>query len=327
MDAKLERSQMEDTSELESMAPGQGDAANESAEYAAFVARAVENGSEPDAEDDDEWGEEPVAEDVAADETPEEQATEVSTEGEGEPEATDVQGIDESLKAALKLDGLPDDLIDLMVGTDRDKAIRYALSRKSAQRDVNLAFQERAELKKQAEVSQTDEAEAKAQPSIDVSKLTELLSDELSEEAVGAVVQLTEAMNADLRAELQALKDAQVTTQKSRIQALVSSTRQSLVERFPELADDAAWKSIYESAADLESHRKLAHLDDEGRAKAALEWAARDEYGDPGKASADATPRRNGKGPTPPRRKSPSKPVSSEQREFERWKAKVEGGR
>lgn len=310
--------EVDDQDPLETGQGEQATEANDAAELAAFAERMAANGM-----DDDEGSDHAPAVEDAEEETTSEQAHEGGDEDAGKPDATDVQGIDESLKAALKLDGLPDDLIDLMVKTDRDKAIRYALSRKSAQRDVNLAFQERAELKKKAEAVQTEEPEAKAQPAPDMSELTELLSEELGEDAAGVVVKLFQSTNAELRAELQALKDAQATAQQERITGLVTATRQTLAERFPKVKDDTTWQAIYQSAAVLESHPKLAGISDpETRARKALEWAAREEFGEPEVTSTNA-PRRNGKGPTPPRLKSPAKIQSSEAQELEAFRARL----
>ncbi len=323
---------MEVAPELESMAPDPGEATNEAAEYAAFVARAVENGSEPDTEDGDEWGKEPETEgDSGEDSTPEEPATEASTEGEGEPDAEAVQaGLDDSLKAALMLDGLSEGQIAREYAADPDGLVALAQKRAANHRDVNQAFQELAQLKKQAEVNPGggEEVDTSTQPSAaSPEHLTQLLAEDLGEETAGAVVKLMEARESSLRAEVQALKDAQASTQAERVQEAVSAARQSLRERFPQLADDDAWSKVIERGQKIEGGYADMGGSIQSRVAAVLGDAAGLVFGSGESASADANPRRNGKGPTPPRRKSPSKPVSTEQREFERWKAKVEGGR
>ncbi len=251
------------------------------------------------------------------DETPEEQADEASTEGVGEDEAAaDVQGLDEALKAALRRDGLPDGLIDQMVKADRDGALAYALQRKENQREVSLAYQERAELKKQAE-AQTgngEEAAEAAQPdAANLDKLAQLLSDELSEETAGAVVQAIQGAFAPLQAKLQALEGAQAASQQERVGRLVSEARQTLRERFPKVADDDEWRTVYRLASHLESSPKLAHLDEETRAKKALEWAAREEYGDPDVESARTTRKRASKGVTRPSRRTSAPPPTADE--------------
>lgn len=265
----------------------------------------------------DDGDEEPS--DEGDDETPDEQADEASTEGEGKPDATDVQGIDESLKAALKLDGLPDDLIDLMVKTDRDKAIRYALTRKNSQRDVNLAFQERAELKKQAEVAQTAEPEAaeSAQPMLDnLEALTQPLAEEFGEDAAGAVVKLVQTLVQPAMAELQALKDAQAASQTQQIEAAVKTTRQSLVERFPKLADDDTFAKVFERAKRIEPGYADVGTTVQERIAAILGDAAALELGT-GSEAADAKRKRASNGPTSPSRKPSPKRLSKDEAEYQ----------
>jgi hypothetical protein len=323
---------MEEPSEVAELAPDPGDATSEAQEYAAFVARAVQNGSEPDEEDPDEWGEESEAAEPSEEEsTPKEQATEASTEGEGESEAEAVQAsLDDSLKAALTLDGFSEDQIARELAADPDGLVKHAQRCVKRQRDVSQAFQELAQLKKQAEATPGagQEAEQSAQPSTDdLDKLAQPLVNELGEETAGAVVELIRTREAKLQAELQALKDAQAATQTERVQEAVSAARQSLRERFPQLADDDSWNKVIERGQKIEGGYADMGGSIQSRIAAVLGDAAGLVFGSGVSGSADATPRRNGKGPTPPRRKSPSKPVSAEQREFERWKAKVESGR
>lgn len=298
------------------------DEAKQAAEVAAFAKRLEANGGL-----DDDFGsyEAPDADEPDADdeeETPSEQASTASDEGDGDGAEADVQGISGSLKAALKLDALPDELLDLMVKSGRDDLVaKYAESRAKNQKAVSQAFQELAELKKRAEVPQTAEPEAKAQPTPDMSELTQLLSEELSEDAVGAVVKLVQSMVEPALAKVQDFERSQAQRQQEQIQATVQTTRQSLAERFPKLADDDTWTEVFNAA--VRNEDKFAHITDVAeRIKATFEYAARAELGE-GSPPADAT-RRNGKGPTPPRRKATSKVSSTEEQEIERFRKRLQ---
>ncbi len=315
--------QMEDIAPETEGRPQQSEA-EEAAEFAAFQARVEQRGGVVEPEPDDEWGDDDGGEESAVDDTPEGQADEASAEGEGEPDAEAVQAsLDDSLKAALKLDGFSEEQIARELAADPDGLVKQAQRRAKSQRDVNQAFQELAQLKKQLGSSPESGKEAgePAQPAVANSdEMTKQLAEELGEETAGAVVKLIEAREAKLRAELQELKNSQAARQQAATQAAVSAARQTLVERFPEVADDETWTRIYETAALVE--KRFENIaDDRERIGAVLEYAARAELGT-GESSADANPRRSGKSPTPPRRKSPSKPVSTEQREYDRWQAK-----
>lgn len=256
------------------------------------------------------------------DEAPEEQADEASSEEQGEPDAEAVQAeLDAPLKAALKLDGLSDDLIDLMVKADRDGAVKYALGRVGTQREVNQAFQERAELKKQVTATGSEkEAAQPAQPThANLDELMAPLVEEFGEDAAGAVVKLAQKLIEPLQTELQEAKASQAAQMQKQVQATVQATRQSLGERFPQLLDDKAWNQVFEAAVLVEP--KFAHIVDDGeRVKAVLEYAARAELGE-AKPSKNAPSRRSSDGPTSPSRKPSPKRLTQDEAE---WQAFLE---
>jgi hypothetical protein len=236
----------------------------------------------------------------------------------GEPETTDVQEIDESLKAALKLDGLPDALIESMLKSDRDGLIAYALSAGKRQKNVNQAYQERAELKKSADASTENEPEAiePAQPTLDAQALAQPLIDELGEEAAGAVVKMLEAQLQPLREQLQASKDAQVTARDQQEQAALTSARHGLEGRFPQVKDATAYAKLMERVTRMAP----GYTQNEGSLEAVvvelMTDAARLEFGQ--EVAPAKTPRKQSRNqPTSPTRKVSPKTQNQDEKDWD----------
>lgn len=294
-------------------AEDQGDAAMMQLLAAAEEKHGLLDGGEPRADDGDEDADDEAFDD---DESPEEQADEASTEGEAEDDAAaDVQGLDEALKAALRRDGLPDGLIDQMVKADRDGALAYALQRKDNQREVSLAYQERAELKKQAE-AQTgngEEAEQSAQPeAANLDQLAQLLSDELSEETAGAVVRAFQQTSTQYQEQVRAAQAVNETLQAQVESLVLTSTRQGLRERFPQLADQEKFQSVVKRMHKLAPGYSGKDADLSALAEELMVDAARLEGLDDS-ASARTTRKRAGKGVTRPSRRTNAPPPTEDE--------------
>jgi len=253
-----------------------------------------------------------------SEETPSEQA-EASPEETGEPETDNVQedGIDQSLKAALKLDGLPDDLIDLMVKTDRDKAIAYALGRQKNQRDVNQAFQERAELQKDADAEPGSEEDAgkPAQPaSASLEAMAQPLIEELGEDAAGAVVKMIQAALQPVTERMQASETAQADARAQQENVALASARHGLEERFPQIKDATAYASLVKRVERMAP----GYADNEGSLEDVVRELMTDasilEFGD---APAKPPRKQSRNQMTSPNRKTPSRAKSKDEQEMD----------
>lgn len=187
---------------------------------------------------------------------------EEESEPDPEPEATQQERGDdyERAMAALLRDGTPRHILDEEYERNPDRFVEWGLKRAKVQSDGDRFSQEHAELKAKLDATQQGEEQAEGevtagntpadqtQPAtgFDVETQRAKIADIFGEEAADAVLQpiktLTEQLKSVIGQQQQRLfQISQMMEQKE-----VSSVRTQLQERFPQLADDDAFKGVRE---------------------------------------------------------------------------------
>lgn len=188
-------------------------------------------------------------------ETPEEGGTEAEAEAEAAPAEAEQSGDDttdpdqeqptpangedlERSLAALRRDGLPQDVISKMTNED---IISLGLKRMKVQGDVDDAYRQLQELKAAKETApESDTAEEQTPAVAPVANLNEAVqpfADIFGEDAA-------EALKGVQNAALQPLIDMVKTTQNMVEGVLMDSSRTALADQYPQLSTDASFQKV-----------------------------------------------------------------------------------
>jgi len=166
----------------------------------------------------------------------------------------------ERAMAALLRDGTPRHILDEEYERNPDRFVEWGLKRAKVQSDGDRFSQEHAELKAKLDATQQVEEGAEGevtaentsadqtQPAqnIDLATQRAKIADIFGEEAADAVLQPIQSLTQELKAVIGQQQQRLFQISQMMEQKEVSSVRTQLQERFPQLSDDEAFKTVRE---------------------------------------------------------------------------------
>jgi hypothetical protein len=166
----------------------------------------------------------------------------------------------ERAMAALMRDGTPRHILDEEYERNPDRFVEWGLKRAKVQSDGDRFSQEHAELKAKLDATQQVEEGAEGevaaentsadqtQPAqnLDLTTQRAKIADIFGEEAADAVLQPIQSLTQELKAVIGQQQQRLFQISQMMEQKEVSSVRTQLQERFPQLADDEAFKGVRE---------------------------------------------------------------------------------
>lgn len=228
----------------------------------------------PDPPDTEEEGSE---ETVETEETTTEDVVDEVEDTEEDTESVEDAGDDaeyHSALAAMLRDGLPQGAIDAL---DRDQVLEYGAKRAKVQRDTDTAFGAAGNAtnvdRTSREAQEPGPAEAPDDPAKAVAEslkpaLEGLGLDADSDEAAS----LTKAILAANEAQLGPLRQELESYRAQAVQGQVQEMRNRLVDKFPELKQEATWEQVRAAASGLaQSGTYATEADEAKRAELLLE--------------------------------------------------------
>lgn len=255
-------------------------------------------------------------------ETPESVSTEASDEEHEDDESSgDVEGDEveerpakrndgerlshEDALSVLRRAGVPTSVLE---GLSDEALLAWATKQSKREGDIQSAFRERAELKKQLEQgSQTTSKPEQTPTGLDLGDAAKGLFETFDENVAQALVDFNQKSVAPLLARLEASDKALKTANAAIERMMEKEIRASLLERFPQLEKKGNWDKVKEKASALAQTEAYGEADDPLQAvfsdAARLIFTKDDSSAQSLKAEKSLRQRQNGS-PTPPKRSS-----------------------